>query len=150
MHNIIELVKEENVGAFREAVRSELNRRLERAYAALEPEAVSGLGLKYHSPMQEDFEVVSEEVIDIDQIRESIAEEAGYEDGEVISEEVVDIDAIRESLSEEDMKPACDPCPDEDEKDEIDDEKEEFRAAGTKHRRRHGDPEEDEVLTERE
>lgn len=124
MHNIIELVKKENVGAFREAVRSELNRRLEKAYAALEPEAVSGLGLKYRAPMQEDFEIVSEEVIDID--------------------------AIRESLSEEDMKPECDPCPEEDEKDKIDDEREEFKAAGAKHRRKHDDEEEDEVLTERE
>ena len=67
MKNLIDLVKTENVGAFRDAVKAELNRRFEKAYENIMGETIERMGMKYHEPsIEESFEVVEETVVDLD------------------------------------------------------------------------------------
>ena len=97
MKNLIDLVKTENVGAFRDAVKAELNRRFEKAYENIMGETIERMGMKYHEPsIEESFEVVDETVVDLDE-------------------------------SCKDMKPEVEPSDEPSKKDKVEDEKDEVK-----------------------
>ena len=71
MNELINFVKTENVGAFRDAVKAELNRRLEQAYHDLTADAIEGMGMKYHpTQVAEELETIEETVIDLDEAKD--------------------------------------------------------------------------------
>ena len=97
MKNLIDLVKTENVGAFRDAVKAELNRRFEKAYENIMGETIERMGMKYHEPsIEESFKVVDETVVDLDEACK-------------------------------DMKPEVEPSDEPSEKDKVEDEKDEVK-----------------------
>lgn len=71
MNELINFVKTENVGAFRDAVKAELNRRLEQAYHDLTADAIEGMGMKYHpTQVAEELETIEETVIDLNEAKD--------------------------------------------------------------------------------
>lgn len=71
MNELINFVKTENVGAFRDAVKAELNRRLEQAYHDLTADAIEGMGMKYHpTQVAEELETIEETVINLDEAKD--------------------------------------------------------------------------------
>ena len=129
MKNLIDLVKTENVGAFRDAVKAELNRRFEKAYENIMGETIERMGMKYHEPsIEESFEVVDETVVDLDEACKDMKPEVEPSDEPSKKDKVEDEkDEVKDSMEEsvkkeEDEDEESDD--DEDDSDEDDDEKE--------------------------
>ena len=121
MKNLIDLVKTENVGAFRDAVKAELNRRLEMAYEDLKPSVIESMGMKYHEPsIEEEVKVVEETEVNLAEACKEMkpevepADEPSKKDKEEDEKEEVK-DSMEESVKKEE---------DEDEESDDDDEKE--------------------------
>ena len=116
MKNLIDLVKTENVGAFRDAVKAELNRRLEKAYENIMAEAIERMGMKYHEPsIEESFEVVDETVVDLDEACKDMKPEVEPSDEPSKKDKVEDEkDEVKDSMEESVKK-------EEDEDEESDD-----------------------------
>ena len=128
MKNLIDLVKTENVGAFRDAVKAELNRRFEKAYENIMAETIERMGMKYHEPsIEEAFEVVDETVVDLDEACKDMKPEVEPSDEPSKKDKVEDEkDEVKDSMEEsvkkeEDEDEESD---DDDDSDEDDDEKE--------------------------
>ena len=128
MKNLIDLVKTENVGAFRDAVKAELNRRFEKAYENIMGETIERMGMKYHEPsIEESFEVVDETVVDLDEACKDMKPEVEPSDEPSKKDKVEDEkDEVKDSMEEsvkkeEDEDEESD---DDDDSDEDDDEKE--------------------------
>ena len=127
MKNLIDLVKTENVGAFRDAVKAELNRRLEMAYEDLKPSVIESMGMKYHEPsIEEAFKVVEETVVDLDEACKDMKPEVEPSDEPSKKDKVEDEkdevkDSMEESVKKEEDEESDD---DDDDSDEDDDEKE--------------------------
>ena len=129
MKNLIDLVKTENVGAFRDAVKAELNRRFEKAYENIMGETIERMGMKYHEPsIEESFEVVDETVVDLDEACKDMKPEVEPSDEPSKKDKVEDEkDEVKDSMEEsvkkeEDEDEESDD--DDDDSDEDDDEKE--------------------------
>ena len=129
MKNLIDLVKTENVGAFRDAVKAELNRRFEKAYENIMGETIERMGMKYHEPsIEESFEVVEETVVDLDEACKDMKPEVEPSDEPSKKDKVEDEkDEVKDSMEEsvkkeEDEDEESDD--DDDDSDEDDDEKE--------------------------
>ena len=124
MKNLIDLVKTENVGAFRDAVKAELNRRFEKAYENIMGETIERMGMKYHEPsIEESFEVVDETVVDLDEACKDMKPEVEPSDEPSKKDKVEDEkDEVKDSM-EESVKKEEDEDDDSDE-DDDDDEKE--------------------------
>ena len=143
MKNLIDLVKTENVGAFRDAVKAELNRRFEKAYENIMGETIERMGMKYHEPsIEESFEVVEETVVDLDEACKDMKPEVEPSDEpskkdkvedekdevkdsmeesfEVVEETVVDLD--EDDSDEDDDEKECDKDSEDDDDDDDDDE----------------------------
>ena len=116
MKNLIDLVKTENVGAFRDAVKAELNRRLEMAYEDLKPSVIQSMGMKYHEPsIEESFKVVDETVVDLDEACKDMKPEVEPSDEPSKKDKVEDEkDEVKDSMEESVKK-------EEDEDEESDD-----------------------------
>ena len=116
MKNLIDLVKTENVGAFRDAVKAELNRRLEKAYENIMAEAIERMGMKYHEPsIEESFKVVDETVVDLDEACKDMKPEVEPSDEPSKKDKVEDEkDEVKDSMEESVKK-------EEDEDEESDD-----------------------------
>ena len=145
MKNLIDLVKTENVGAFRDAVKAELNRRFEKAYENIMAETIERMGMKYHEPsIEESFEVVDETVVDLDEACKDMKPEVEPSDEPSKKDKVEDEkdevkDSMEESVkkeededeesddddSDEDDEKECDKSDSEDDDDEEDDDKDE-------------------------
>ena len=123
MKNLIDLVKTENVGAFRDAVKAELNRRFEKAYENIMGETIERMGMKYHEPsIEESFEVVDETVVDLDEACKDMKPEVEPSDEPSKKDKVEDEkDEVKDSM-EESVKKEEDE--DEESDDDDDDEKE--------------------------
>ena len=127
MKNLIDLVKTENVGAFRDAVKAELNRRFEKAYENIMGETIERMGMKYHEPsIEESFEVVDETVVDLDEACKDMKPEVEPSDEPSKKDKVEDEkdevkDSMEESVKKEEDEESDD---DDDDSDEDDDEKE--------------------------
>ena len=128
MKNLIDLVKTENVGAFRDAVKAELNRRFEKAYENIMGETIERMGMKYHEPsIEESFKVVDETVVDLDEACKDMKPEVEPSDEPSKKDKVEDEkDEVKDSMEEsvkkeEDEDEESD---DDDDSDEDDDEKE--------------------------
>ena len=121
MKNLIDLVKTENVGAFRDAVKAELNRRFEKAYENIMAETIERMGMKYHEPsIEESFEVVDETVVDLDEACKDMKPEVEPSDEPSEKDKVEDEkDEVKDSMEESVKKEE-----DEDEESDDDDEKE--------------------------
>ena len=121
MKNLIDLVKTENVGAFRDAVKAELNRRFEKAYENIMGETIERMGMKYHEPsIEESFEVVDETVVDLDEACKDMKPEVEPSDEPSKKDKVEDEkDEVKDSMEESVKKEE-----DEDEESDDDDEKE--------------------------
>lgn len=133
MKNLIDLVKTENVGAFRDAVKAELNRRFEKAYENIMGETIERMGMKYHEPsIEESFEVVDETVVDLDEACKDMKPEVEPSDEPSKKDKVEDEkDEVKDSMEEsvkkeedEDEESDEDDDDDSDEDDDDDDEKE--------------------------
>ena len=131
MKNLIDLVKTENVGAFRDAVKAELNRRFEKAYENIMGETIERMGMKYHEPsIEESFEVVDETVVDLDEACKDMKPEVEPSDEPSKKDKVEDEkDEVKDSMEEsvkkeEDEDEESDDDDDDDDSDEDDDEKE--------------------------
>lgn len=129
MKNLIDLVKTENVGAFRDAVKAELNRRFEKAYENIMGETIERMGMKYHEPsIEESFEVVDETVVDLDEACKDMKPEVEPSDEPSKKDKVEDEkDEVKDSMEEsvkkeEDEDEESDD--DDDDSDEDEDEKE--------------------------
>ena len=116
MKNLIDLVKTENVGAFRDAVKAELNRRFEKAYENIMAETIERMGMKYHEPsLEESFEVVDETVVDLDEACKDMKPEVEPSDEPSKKDKVEDEkDEVKDSMEESVKK-------EEDEDEESDD-----------------------------
>ena len=123
MKNLIDLVKTENVGAFRDAVKAELNRRFEKAYENIMGETIERMGMKYHEPsIEESFKVVDETVVDLDEACKDMKPEVEPSDEPSKKDKVEDEkDEVKDSM-EESVKKEEDE--DEESDDDDDDEKE--------------------------
>ena len=129
MKNLIDLVKTENVGAFRDAVKAELNRRFEKAYENIMGETIERMGMKYHEPsIEESFKVVDETVVDLDEACKDMKPEVEPSDEPSKKDKAEDEkDEVKDSMEEsvkkeEDEDEESDD--DDDDSDEDDDEKE--------------------------
>ena len=120
MNELINFVKTENVGAFRDAVKAELNRRLEQAYHDLTADAIEGMGMKYHpTQVAEELETIEETVIDLNEAKDMKPEvEPSPEPSEKEKEE----DEKDELDEGKKVRKEDDDCEDEDD-EESDDEK---------------------------
>ena len=116
MKNLIDLVKTENVGAFRDAVKAELNRRFEKAYENIMGETIERMGMKYHEPsIEESFKVVDETVVDLDEACKDMKPEVEPSDEPSKKDKVEDEkDEVKDSMEESVKK-------EEDEEEESDD-----------------------------
>ena len=125
MKNLIDLVKTENVGAFRDAVKAELNRRFEKAYENIMGETIERMGMKYHEPsIEESFKVVDETVVDLDEACKDMKPEVEPSDEPSKKDKVEDEkDEVKDSM-EESVKKEEDEDEESDDDDEDDDEKE--------------------------
>ena len=125
MKNLIDLVKTENVGAFRDAVKAELNRRFEKAYENIMGETIERMGMKYHEPsIEESFEVVDETVVDLDEACKDMKPEVEPSDEPSKKDKVEDEkDEVKDSM-EESFEVVEETVVDLDDSDEDDDEKE--------------------------
>lgn len=131
MKNLIDLVKTENVGAFRDAVKAELNRRFEKAYENIMGETIERMGMKYHEPsIEESFEVVDETVVDLDEACKDMKPEVEPSDEPSKKDKVEDEkDEVKDSMEEsvkkeEDEDEESDDDNDDSDEDDDDDEKE--------------------------
>lgn len=131
MKNLIDLVKTENVGAFRDAVKAELNRRFEKAYENIMGETIERMGMKYHEPsIEESFEVVEETVVDLDEACKDMKPEVEPSDEPSKKDKVEDEkDEVKDSMEEsvkkeEDEDEESDDDDDDDSDEDDDDEKE--------------------------
>lgn len=133
MKNLIDLVKTENVGAFRDAVKAELNRRFEKAYENIMGETIERMGMKYHEPsIEESFEVVDETVVDLDEACKDMKPEVEPSDEPSKKDKVEDEkDEVKDSMEEsvkkeedEDEESDDDDDDDDDSDEDDDDEKE--------------------------
>ena len=127
MKNLIDLVKTENVGAFRDAVKAELNRRFEKAYENIMGETIERMGMKYHEPsIEESFEVVDETVVDLDEACKDMKPEVEPSDEPSKKDKVEDEkDEVKDSMEESVKKEEDeDEESDDDDEDDSDDEKE--------------------------
>ena len=127
MKNLIDLVKTENVGAFRDAVKAELNRRFEKAYENIMGETIERMGMKYHEPsIEESFKVVDETVVDLDEACKDMKPEVEPSDEPSKKDKVEDEkDEVKDSMEESVKKEEDeDEESDDDDSDEDDDEKE--------------------------
>lgn len=128
MKNLIDLVKTENVGAFRDAVKAELNRRFEKAYENIMGETIERMGMKYHEPsIEESFEVVDETVVDLDEACKDMKPEVEPSDEPSKKDKVEDEkdevkDSMEESVKKEEDEESDD---DDDDSDEDDDDEKE-------------------------
>ena len=125
MKNLIDLVKTENVGAFRDAVKAELNRRFEKAYENIMGETIERMGMKYHEPsIEESFEVVDETVVDLDEACKDMKPEVEPSDEPSKKDKVEDEkDEVKDSM-EESVKKEEDEDEESDDDEDDDDEKE--------------------------
>ena len=125
MKNLIDLVKTENVGAFRDAVKAELNRRFEKAYENIMGETIERMGMKYHEPsIEESFKVVDETVVDLDEACKDMKPEVEPSDEPSKKDKVEDEkDEVKDSM-EESVKKEEDEDEESDDDDDEDDEKE--------------------------
>lgn len=126
MKNLIDLVKTENVGAFRDAVKAELNRRFEKAYENIMGETIERMGMKYHEPsIEESFEVVDETVVDLDEACKDMKPEVEPSDEPSKKDKVEDEkDEVKDSMEESVKKEEDEDEESDDDSDEDDDEKE--------------------------
>ena len=126
MKNLIDLVKTENVGAFRDAVKAELNRRFEKAYENIMGETIERMGMKYHEPsIEESFEVVEETVVDLDEACKDMKPEVEPSDEPSKKDKVEDEkDEVKDSM-EESVKKEEDEDEESDDSDEDDDDEKE-------------------------
>ena len=131
MKNLIDLVKTENVGAFRDAVKAELNRRFEKAYENIMGETIERMGMKYHEPsIEESFKVVDETVVDLDEACKDMKPEVEPSDEPSKKDKVEDEkDEVKDSMEEsvkkeEDEDEESDDDDDDSDEDDSDDEKE--------------------------
>ena len=131
MKNLIDLVKTENVGAFRDAVKAELHRRFEKAYENIMGETIERMGMKYHEPsIEESFKVVDETVVDLDEACKDMKPEVEPSDEPSKKDKVEDEkDEVKDSMEEsvkkeEDEDEESDDDDDDSDEDEDDDEKE--------------------------
>ena len=130
MKNLIDLVKTENVGAFRDAVKAELNRRFEKAYENIMGETIERMGMKYHEPsIEESFEVVDETVVDLDEACKDMKPEVEPSDEPSKKDKVEDEkdevkDSMEESVKKEEDEDEESDDDDDSDEDEDDDEKE--------------------------
>ena len=130
MKNLIDLVKTENVGAFRDAVKAELNRRFEKAYENIMGETIERMGMKYHEPsIEESFEVVDETVVDLDEACKDMKPEVEPSDEPSKKDKVEDEkdevkDSMEESVKKEEDEDEESDDDDDDDSDEDDDDKE--------------------------
>ena len=126
MKNLIDLVKTENVGAFRDAVKAELNRRFEKAYENIMGETIERMGMKYHEPsIEESFEVVDETVVDLDEACKDMKPEVEPSDEPSKKDKVEDEkDEVKDSM-EESVKKEEDEDEESDDSDEDDDDEKE-------------------------
>ena len=122
MKNLIDLVKTENVGAFRDAVKAELNRRFEKAYENIMGETIERMSMKYHEPsIEESFEVVDETVVDLDEACKDMKTEVEPSDEPSKKDKVEDEkDEVKDSMEESVKKEE-----DEDEESDDDDDSDE-------------------------
>ena len=148
MKNLIDLVKTENVGAFRDAVKAELNRRFEKAYENIMGETIERMGMKYHEPsIEESFEVVDETVVDLDEACKDMKPEVEPSDEPSKKDKVEDEkDEVKDSMEEsvkkeEDEDEESD---DDDDSDEDDDDEKECDKDDDKSDSEDDDDEEDE------
>ena len=132
MKNLIDLVKTENVGAFRDAVKAELNRRFEKAYENIMGETIERMGMKYHEPsIEESFEVVDETVVDLDEACKDMKPEVEPSDEPSKKDKVEDEkDEVKDSMEEsvkkeEDEDEESDDDDDDSDEDEDDDDEKE-------------------------
>ena len=132
MKNLIDLVKTENVGAFRDAVKAELNRRFEKAYENIMGETIERMGMKYHEPsIEESFEVVDETVVDLDEACKDMKPEVEPSDEPSKKDKVEDEkDEVKDSMEEsvkkeEDEDEESDDDDDDSDEDDDDDEEDE-------------------------
>ena len=128
MKNLIDLVKTENVGAFRDAVKAELNRRFEKAYENIMGETIERMGMKYHEPsIEESFEVVDETVVDLDEACKDMKPEVEPSDEPSKKDKVEDEkDEVKDSMEESVKKEEDeDEESDDDDSDEDDDDEKE-------------------------
>ena len=125
MKNLIDLVKTENVGAFRDAVKAELNRRFEKAYENIMGETIERMGMKYHEPsIEESFKVVDETVVDLDEACKDMKPEVEPSDEPSKKDKVEDEkDEVKDSM-EESVKKEEDEDEESDDDSDDDDEKE--------------------------
>ena len=130
MKNLIDLVKTENVGAFRDAVKAELNRRFEKAYENIMGETIERMGMKYHEPsIEESFEVVDETVVDLDEACKDMKPEVEPSDEPSKKDKVEDEkdevkDSMEESVKKEEDEDEESDDDDDDSDEDDDDEKE--------------------------
>ena len=130
MKNLIDLVKTENVGAFRDAVKAELNRRFEKAYENIMGETIERMGMKYHEPsIEESFEVVEETVVDLDEACKDMKPEVEPTDEPSKKDKVEDEkdevkDSMEESVKKEEDEDEESDDDDDDSDEDDDDEKE--------------------------
>ena len=130
MKNLIDLVKTENVGAFRDAVKAELNRRFEKAYENIMGETIERMGMKYHEPsIEESFEVVDETVVDLDEACKDMKPEVEPSDEPSKKDKVEDEkdevkDSMEESVKKEEDEDEESDDDDDDDSDEDDDDDE--------------------------
>ena len=130
MKNLIDLVKTENVGAFRDAVKAELNRRFEKAYENIMGETIERMGMKYHEPsIEESFEVVEETVVDLDEACKDMKPEVDPSDEPSKKDKVEDEkdevkDSMEESVKKEEDEDEESDDDDDDSDEDDDDEKE--------------------------
>ena len=130
MKNLIDLVKTENVGAFRDAVKAELNRRFEKAYENIMGETIERMGMKYHEPsIEESFEVVDETVVDLDEACKDMKPEVEPSDEPSKKDKVEDEkdevkDSMEESVKKEEDEDEESDDDDDDSYEDDDDEKE--------------------------
>lgn len=130
MKNLIDLVKTENVGAFRDAVKAELNRRFEKAYENIMGETIERMGMKYHEPsIEESFEVVDETVVDLDETCKDMKPEVEPSDEPSKKDKVEDEkdevkDSMEESVKREEDEDEESDDDDDDSDEDDDDEKE--------------------------
>ena len=130
MKNLIDLVKTENVGAFRDAVKAELNRRFEKAYENIMGETIERMGMKYHEPsIEESFKVVDETVVDLDEACKDMKPEVEPSDEPSKKDKVEDEkdevkDSMEESVKKEEDEDEESDDDDDDSDEDDDDEKE--------------------------
>ena len=127
MKNLIDLVKTENVGAFRDAVKAELNRRFEKAYENIMGETIERMGMKYHEPsIEESFKVVDETVVDLDEACKDMKPEVEPSDEPSKKDKVKDEkDEVKDSMEESVKKEEDEDEESDDDSDEDDDDEKE-------------------------